>query len=121
MAYHATQPNDEKHGPTTPCGRSNASSQPHTASRGGLIRFVSQADGKTYYGLADQHLREAETLSAGHPFGSDARPTGVRQPISQLLSPLARDDCRGIVCIGLNYRDHAEEAKMAIPTVPVVL
>lgn len=99
----------------------NASSQPHTASRGGLIRFVSQADGKTYYGLADQHLREAETLSAGHPFGGDARPTGVRQPISQLLSPLARDDCRGIVCIGLNYRDHAEEAKMAIPTVPVVL
>ncbi|KAH8847088.1 hypothetical protein MCOR27_009821 [Pyricularia oryzae] len=98
----------------------NASSQPHTASRGGLIRFVSQADGKTYYGLADQHLREAETLSAGHPFGGDARPTGVRQPISQLLSPLARDDCRGIVCIGLNYRDHAEEAKMAIPTVPVV-
>lgn len=25
-----------------------------------------------------------------------------------------------IICIGLNYRDHAEEAKMAIPTVPTV-
>ncbi|KAI6354481.1 hypothetical protein MCOR25_008570 [Pyricularia grisea] len=98
----------------------NVSTKSITASRGGLIRFVSQADGKTYYGLADQHLRDAETLSTGHPFSGLAKPTGVRQPVSRLLSPLARDDCRGIVCIGLNYRDHADEAKMAIPTVPVV-
>lgn len=39
VAYHATQPNDEKHGPTTPCGRSTIPSKkcvittPHCVAR----------------------------------------------------------------------------------------
>lgn len=86
-----------------------------------LIRFVSKDDGNTYYGRADAALQEAEALTGGSPFSTSIKSTRVRHPISRLLSPLARDDCRGIVCIGLNYRDHAEEAKMAIPTIPVVL
>jgi 2-keto-4-pentenoate hydratase/2-oxohepta-3-ene-1,7-dioic acid hydratase in catechol pathway len=35
-----------------------------------------------------------------------------------LLSPIPRPP--KIVCIGLNYRDHAEESKLAIPEVPTV-
>ena len=35
-----------------------------------------------------------------------------------LLAPIPRPP--KIVCIGLNYRDHAEEGKMAIPEVPTV-
>ena len=36
----------------------------------------------------------------------------------KLHAPLARPP--KIICIGLNYRDHAEEGKMAIPDVPTV-
>lgn len=90
-------------------------------SPGRLIRFVSGSDGQTYYGLADSTLKNAEVLSPGHPFAPATKPTGSHQPVSRLLSPLDRNDCRGIICIGLNYRDHADEAKMTIPTVPVVL
>lgn len=36
----------------------------------------------------------------------------------QLRAPIARPP--KIICIGLNYRDHAEEGKMAIPEVPTV-
>ncbi|KXJ88655.1 hypothetical protein Micbo1qcDRAFT_213751 [Microdochium bolleyi] len=93
---------------------------------GRLIRFISGTDGKPYYGLAaDESLREADIFVPGaNPFAAPsatARPTDDgRQPVSRLLSPLARNDCRGIICIGLNYRDHADEAKMPIPTIPVV-
>ena len=41
----------------------------------------------------------------------DAAKTRLRAPIPQPPK---------IICIGLNYRDHAEEAKMAIPEVPTV-
>jgi 2-keto-4-pentenoate hydratase/2-oxohepta-3-ene-1,7-dioic acid hydratase in catechol pathway len=37
---------------------------------------------------------------------------------TRLASPIPKPP--KIVCIGLNYRDHAEEAKMAIPSVPTV-
>jgi 2-keto-4-pentenoate hydratase/2-oxohepta-3-ene-1,7-dioic acid hydratase in catechol pathway len=37
---------------------------------------------------------------------------------TRLAAPIPRPP--KIICIGLNYRDHAEESKMAIPTVPVV-
>ncbi len=36
----------------------------------------------------------------------------------QLRAPIARPP--KIICIGLNYRDHAEEGKMALPEVPTV-
>ncbi len=36
----------------------------------------------------------------------------------KLLAPIQRPG--KIICIGLNYRDHAEEAKMAIPETPTV-
>ncbi|MBZ5618866.1 MAG: fumarylacetoacetate hydrolase family protein [Acidobacteriia bacterium] len=37
---------------------------------------------------------------------------------TRLAAPIPRPP--KIICIGLNYRDHAEEAKMAIPAVPTV-
>src|SRR6201984_1895059 len=36
----------------------------------------------------------------------------------QLLSPVLRPG--KILCVGLNYRDHAIESKMAIPDVPTI-
>ncbi|KAF4333207.1 fumarylacetoacetate hydrolase [Fusarium beomiforme] len=40
--------------------------------------------------------------------------------IDRLLSPLAQEEVGTIRCIGLNYKQHAREVKLAIPTVPTV-
>lgn len=40
--------------------------------------------------------------------------------LSQLLSPIAAHEVPIIRCMGLNYRDHAREANMPIPDVPVL-
>lgn len=40
--------------------------------------------------------------------------------ITQLLSPIGMEDVPIIRCLGLNYRDHAKEANMPIPEVPVL-
>ena len=41
-------------------------------------------------------------------------------PLPQLLAPLRSDEVPIIRCLGLNYRDHAKEANMPIPDVPVL-
>ena len=49
------------------------------------------------------------------------RPPGTELPDMgqiRLLAPIPKPP--KIICIGLNYRDHAEEGKMAIPDVPTV-
>ncbi|KAF4464556.1 Fumarylacetoacetase C-terminal [Fusarium albosuccineum] len=40
--------------------------------------------------------------------------------VLKLLSPLSADEVPIIRCLGLNYRDHAREANMPIPDVPVL-
>lgn len=49
-----------------------------------------------------------------------ARPSAVKQPVSsaKLLAPVS--DPQKIVCIGLNYRDHAAESGAPIPKDPVL-
>jgi 2-keto-4-pentenoate hydratase/2-oxohepta-3-ene-1,7-dioic acid hydratase in catechol pathway len=42
----------------------------------------------------------------------------VRSAGVKLLAPLPRPP--KIICVGLNYRDHAEESKMEIPSVPTI-
>lgn len=39
---------------------------------------------------------------------------------NQILSPIGMDEVPIIRCMGLNYRDHAREANMPIPDVPVL-
>jgi 2-keto-4-pentenoate hydratase/2-oxohepta-3-ene-1,7-dioic acid hydratase in catechol pathway len=48
---------------------------------------------------------------------SGLEPTGVTVAASRLLAPL---DPVAVLCIGLNYRKHAEEGKQAIPAHPVL-
>ncbi|KAJ4300242.1 hypothetical protein N0V88_002914 [Collariella sp. IMI 366227] len=47
-------------------------------------------------------------------------PTGETAVIGRVLSPLTREEVGTIRCIGLNYKKHAEEAKMAIPDIPTL-
>jgi 2-keto-4-pentenoate hydratase/2-oxohepta-3-ene-1,7-dioic acid hydratase in catechol pathway len=86
-----------------------------------LVRFVSKDDGKTYYGAADEAFQFARPLQAGSPFSPTTKIGDSKHSIQKLLCPIDIDHARSVVCIGLNYTDHAEEAKMAIPKVPVVL
>ena len=49
-----------------------------------------------------------------------AAPAAAAKPLSEvvLLAPVPRPP--KLICVGLNYRDHAAEAKMEIPSVPTI-
>ncbi len=40
--------------------------------------------------------------------------------MSQLLAPVTREECNYIRCLGLNYKDHAKEANLALPAAPIL-
>jgi 2-keto-4-pentenoate hydratase/2-oxohepta-3-ene-1,7-dioic acid hydratase in catechol pathway len=63
--------------------------------------------------LADTALRAAAAAAAGRPDAVTVPAAGVR-----LLAPV--HDPQKVVCVGLNYRDHAAESKMPIPKEPVL-
>jgi 2-keto-4-pentenoate hydratase/2-oxohepta-3-ene-1,7-dioic acid hydratase in catechol pathway len=48
----------------------------------------------------------------------DGRPAAVPLAKARLLAPIPRPP--KIICVGLNYRDHAIESKMEIPKVPTI-
>ncbi|KAK1780122.1 hypothetical protein QBC45DRAFT_409761 [Copromyces sp. CBS 386.78] len=47
-------------------------------------------------------------------------PTGNKATIGRILSPVTAQEAGTIRCIGLNYKKHAEEAKMSIPAIPTL-
>jgi len=55
---------------------------------------------------------QAETILNDPEIKQYIRPEGEISP-GQLFTP------RNILCVGLNYKDHAEESKIALPTQPV--
>ena len=96
----------------------------------GLVRFAPSSDPSTILigqpkdhnldvGLALRNGEEVSVevfsgqsvLSPGHSTGSEAR-------ISRLFSPVAQSETSTIRCIGLNYKQHAAEVKMDIPSTP---
>ncbi|MGB7156703.1 MAG: fumarylacetoacetate hydrolase family protein [Tepidisphaeraceae bacterium] len=77
-----------------------------------IIRFVSH--GQIHHGvpIGDASARKIE----GDLFGKyDV--TGTVLEVERLLAPIVPAD---ILCIGLNYREHAAESNSAIPTNPVL-
>jgi 2-keto-4-pentenoate hydratase/2-oxohepta-3-ene-1,7-dioic acid hydratase in catechol pathway len=77
-----------------------------------IVRF--QSGGNIYHGqqIDDTHARRIE----GDLFGAH-RVTQDTLPIEKLLAPLVPID---ILCIGLNYRDHATESGSTIPANPML-
>ena len=77
-----------------------------------IVRFLSA--GTEHYGrqLDDKTAVQIE----GGLFGP-RRETGRALPIEKLLAPLVPTD---ILCIGLNYREHAAESGSAIPENPML-
>lgn len=95
-----------------------------------LIRFVAEEDGQIHLGNIDAKRYpdvglstfKGEKVSAQLVSGSafDGVVTSKTMTVKQLLSPIAMHEVPIIRCLGLNYRDHAKEANMPIPDVPVL-
>lgn len=78
-----------------------------------LIRYQDSA-GAVHYG--SQHSDGTATRLQGD-LSSGWRDTGEPADVAMLLAPI---EPRDILCIGLNYRKHAEEGRQPIPEYPVV-
>ncbi|KAK2764670.1 fumarylacetoacetate hydrolase domain-containing protein 2A [Colletotrichum kahawae] len=95
-----------------------------------LVRFVAQEDGQVHLGQVDagkwqdvglatlEGERIPVNLVKGNVF--DGCVTEEVMHVQELLSPLTMEEVPIIRCMGLNYRDHALEANIAIPEVPVL-
>ena len=80
-----------------------------------IIRFNTQT-GETLYGIAtDASLSSARVLS-GAPWDGGTE-TGEFASVATLLAPVVPVN---ILCIGLNYKRHAEESGMAVPERPLL-
>jgi len=79
-----------------------------------LIRFQT-ADGTIHFGEPDADLKTAKVIEASGT-GEQILTSHVL-PISKLLAPVVPTN---IICIGLNYKRHAKETNLPIPTWPVV-
>ncbi|VUC25020.1 unnamed protein product [Clonostachys rosea] len=85
-----------------------------------LIRFQDQ--------LSKEHYGDAETIDPDRLIGSrvptfkgplnDLHATGGSAIVQKLLSPIPSPPL--IICVGLNYADHAREANLSIPPNPVI-
>jgi 2-keto-4-pentenoate hydratase/2-oxohepta-3-ene-1,7-dioic acid hydratase in catechol pathway len=78
-----------------------------------IIRYQSPAG---EIGYAQQHPNDSTTKLRGTLFNG-LEPTGEPAPVARLLAPL---DPTVILCIGLNYRQHAAETNAPLPQFPVL-
>jgi 2-keto-4-pentenoate hydratase/2-oxohepta-3-ene-1,7-dioic acid hydratase in catechol pathway len=80
------------------------------------MKIIRYLDPQGRIGYAAQRADGVALAIAGDIFG-ERRVTGRPAEVTKLLAPIQP---LAIVCIGLNYRFHAEETKAAIPQYPVV-
>ncbi|PCH40926.1 fumarylacetoacetate hydrolase [Wolfiporia cocos MD-104 SS10] len=97
-----------------------------------LIRFVAVETGQVHLGEpvdpnqdVGLDCQQKKPIYAYEILGSAIDPaaqvTKLVLTVKELLAPLARDQVGGIVrCLGLNYADHAIEANLQKPSVPVI-
>ncbi|KAF5320906.1 hypothetical protein D9619_000720 [Psilocybe cf. subviscida] len=96
-----------------------------------LIRFIAAETSRVHIGepvdaTLDVGLAAAkgQTIKAYEIVGSALNPaaqvTKKQLTVSKLLAPLSNEEVKVVRCLGLNYSDHAEEAKMAKPGFPIL-
>ncbi|CEN59963.1 Putative 2-keto-4-pentenoate hydratase/2-oxohepta-3-ene-1,7-dioic acid hydratase [Aspergillus calidoustus] len=94
-----------------------------------LVRFVAVEDNQVHLGQLVDTTRDvgrdsvdgvevAVYVIAGTIF--DGRVTEQVLHVKSLLSPVSSDQCSYIRCLGLNYTDHAKEANLPLPKVPIL-
>ncbi|KAH6959621.1 hypothetical protein BKA56DRAFT_680430 [Ilyonectria sp. MPI-CAGE-AT-0026] len=103
---------------------------PSTLKR--LVRFVPKSNpSKILIGQPIDHsidvgvaVRKGQDVAvyilSGSSVLSPGNETGATEIIGRVLSPLAQSEVGTIRCIGLNYKQHAEEVKRDIPAIPTV-
>ncbi|QRV72375.1 fumarylacetoacetate hydrolase domain-containing protein 2 [Ceratobasidium sp. AG-Ba] len=89
---------------------------------GKRVHLGQPVDPKVDVGLAvlKKHSLQANEISAKSALDPQAKVTDRILTVDTLLEPIAPEEVGIVRCLGLNYRDHAAEAKMAIPEVPVL-
>ncbi|KXN89486.1 hypothetical protein AN958_05648 [Leucoagaricus sp. SymC.cos] len=96
-----------------------------------LVRFVAVETKRVHIGQpVDPNLDVGVAAAAGHPIkvyeivGSALDPSAqvTKQilTVAVLLAPLSNDEIKIVRCLGLNYSDHAAEAKLAKPAFPIL-
>ncbi|KAJ5745098.1 2-keto-4-pentenoate hydratase [Penicillium odoratum] len=94
-----------------------------------LVRFVAVEDDQVHLGQLVDPTRDVGLDSTnGVPIYAfeiegtiyNGKVTRNTLQVRKLLSPIVAEECPYIRCIGLNYKLHAQEANMAIPTVPAL-
>src|SRR6478736_1357414 len=80
-----------------------------------IIRFTS--GGRTHIGQAIDDTYTSARRIDGELFSGSYRVTDEVLKVDKLLAPLVPTD---ILCIGLNYRDHAAESGSSIPVNPML-
>jgi acylpyruvate hydrolase len=103
----------------TPAPQPLSSRRPEALMR--LVTFVNR-DGQPEAGvLTDGHITGLGTQMLAVCASGNAEPTAGRASDAagvKLLAPVPRPP--KFICVGLNYRDHAAEARMEIPSVPTI-
>ncbi|KAF8709283.1 Transcription initiation factor IID, 18kD subunit, partial [Rhizoctonia solani] len=84
---------------------------------GKKVHIGQPVDAKVDVGLAilKRHSLKAHEISGSSALDPDARVTSNVLTVDTLLEPIAPEQIGFVRCLGLNYRDHAAEAKMPIP------
>ncbi|MDY0087567.1 MAG: fumarylacetoacetate hydrolase family protein [Coriobacteriia bacterium] len=77
-----------------------------------IVRVITEGDCR--YGLADD---ATITLISDEPFGQWEPEGAIHLRGAELLTPVVPTK---IVCVGINYRSHAEEMGLPIPVEPVI-
>ena len=94
----------------------NTPASPALSAAGGrIIRFLDPTGAVRYGEPVDDTFAAARVLE-GDPF-TGLHPAGHTLDVAKLLAPVAPPN---ILCIGLNYRRHAEESGMALPERPLL-
>ncbi|KAJ6104880.1 Fumarylacetoacetase C-terminal-like protein [Penicillium sp. IBT 16267x] len=94
-----------------------------------LVRFIAVEDSQVHLGQLVDTTRDVGRDSAdgvsiavkvieGTIF--DGRITEEVLHVKQLLAPVTPEQCSYIRCLGLNYKDHAEEANLPLPKAPIL-
>ena len=90
-------------------------------SKNGKIGLASQSDGAVTV-LWDESLADLDAQIANGTLAAAGAKAAAGESIDEasltFLAPVANPS--KIVCLGLNYRDHAEESGMGIPEFPVL-
>ncbi len=83
--------------------------------RDGFVRSLASAG---YGSDAEFFVGGAKALEAARALAARSDAEQVRLEDVRLMAPVLRPG--KILCVGLNYRDHAIESNMAIPEVPTI-